>query len=390
MKIIFIDWNSFCNEDVITGLIELGHNIKRLTIEKNDLFSTMEELEKNFYRIKNLQEYEAVFSMSYFPQLSKFCLDKGLKYISWVYDNPYINIYSYTIINPCNYVFIFDYYMYEQLYTAGIKTVYYMPMAVNSVRLNKLFKSSKEHGKYRADISFVGSLYSEGKNNLYERISELDNFTRGYVEAIVNIQLKLYGVNIIKEALTKEVLTAMEKVFPMDPNPTTVMSQEDIYSDYIIARKVTALERKKILEVINKEHNIKLYTNEQQVDIKGIKNSGYVEYYNEMPLVFHNSKINLNITLKSIREGIPLRVWDILGAGGFVITNYQSELLEYFEQDEEIVIYNDIPDLNDKIEFYLKNEEIRKKIAIKGYEKVAKYHSYINRLSEMMKIVEEN
>ena len=37
-----------------------------------------------------------------------------------------------------------------------------------------------------------------------------------------------------------------------------------------------------------------------------------------MPEVFRKSKINLNITLRSIISGISLRVYDILGAGGSV------------------------------------------------------------------------
>lgn len=389
MKIIFIDWNSFCNQDVVEALEELGHSVKKIPAEKKDLFDSMTQIEKLFHTCKDSRQYEAVFSMSYFPQISNYCKDKGLKYISWVYDNPYVHIYSYTIVNPCNYVFLFDYQMYEELNLAGIKTVYYMPMAANTRRLNRLFHRTKNHDRYKADISFVGSLYSEGKNNLYEKIGELDEFTRGYVEAIVNIQLKLYGVNIIKEALTKEILSSMEKVFPMDPNPTTVMSQEAIYADYIIGRKVTALERKQVLEMLNKEYNIKLYTNERKVDIPGITNQGYVEYYEEMPLVFHNSKINLNITLKSIKEGIPLRVWDILGAGGFLITNYQSELMEYFTPEEDLVIYNDLGDLKEKTEFYLKNDDIRRKIAANGLEKVRSDHNYINRLTMMMEIVEK-
>ena len=49
-----------------------------------------------------------------------------------------------------------------------------------------------------------------------------------------------------------------------------------------------------------------------------------------MPLVFQNSKINLNITLRSIKNGIPLRAIDIMGAGGFLLTNYQNDFGLHF------------------------------------------------------------
>ena len=48
------------------------------------------------------------------------------------------------------------------------------------------------------------------------------------------------------------------------------------------------------------------------------------------------------MTIRNIRTGIPLRVWDILGAGGFLLTNFQVELPDYFENGKDIVYYEDI------------------------------------------------
>lgn len=69
-----------------------------------------------------------------------------------------------------------------------------------------------------------------------------------------------------------------------------------------------------------------------------------------MPKVFKCSKVNLNISLKTIRTGIPLRILDILASGGFVISNFQEELAEYFRLGEEIITYGDIEEL-----YYLVN-----------------------------------
>lgn len=45
------------------------------------------------------------------------------------------------------------------------------------------------------------------------------------------------------------------------------------------------------------------------------------------------------MTSKPIRTGLPLRIWDILGAGGFVLTNYQTEIPEYFEIGKDLETY---------------------------------------------------
>lgn len=93
-----------------------------------------------------------------------------------------------------------------------------------------------------------------------------------------------------------------------------------------------------------------------------MKNCGKADYYTAEPLVFADSSINLNITLQSIQTGIPLRVFDIMGCGGFLLSNYQEDYLEYFEPDKDFVIYNDYGDLEEKAAFYLKHEKLRKQI----------------------------
>ena len=108
---------------------------------------------------------------------------------------------------------------------------------------------------------------------------------------------------------------------------------------------------------------------------------------NDMPKVFNNSSINLNMTIRNIRTGIPLRVWDILGAGGFLLTNYQIELTDYFKNEESIVYYEDMYDCCKKAEYYLLHEDERRQIAAKGHELVSKKHSYINRVKYILDVI---
>ena len=91
------------------------------------------------------------------------------------------------------------------------------------------------------------------------------------------------------------------------------------------------------------------------------------------------------MTNRPFKSGIPLRVFDIMGSGGFLISNYQPELAELFVPGEDIVLYDSIPDLLIKIEYYLEHKDERIQIAKNGYEKVKKYHSYDVRLEEMLR-----
>ena len=114
---------------------------------------------------------------------------------------------------------------------------------------------------------------------------------------------------------------------------------------------------------------------------------GPVSYFDEMPLVFKLSKINLNITLRSIQHAIPLRVYDILGAGGFLLSNYQVDLARHFVADEEFVYYEDRKDLLNKIDYYLKHDDERIAIAKNAHDRVASEHTFDVRVGQIIDIV---
>ncbi len=98
----------------------------------------------------------------------------------------------------------------------------------------------------------------------------------------------------------------------------------------------------------------------------------------------------MNITLRSIQSGIPLRALDIMGAGGFLLSNYQTELAEQFEDGKELVLYGSAEELLDKIRYYLSHEKERQEIAHCGYLKVQKFFSYETRVKQMFQLVQEH
>ena len=102
------------------------------------------------------------------------------------------------------------------------------------------------------------------------------------------------------------------------------------------------------------------------------------------PYVFKHAKINLNISLRSIKSGIPLRAFDIMGAGGFLLTNYQADFADCYEPGEDFVYFESKDDLLNKIEYYLTHEDERTAIARNGFEKTTAYHTYKHRIDEIL------
>ena len=59
-----------------------------------------------------------------------------------------------------------------------------------------------------------------------------------------------------------------------------------------------------------------------------------------------------------------------MACGGFCLTNYQPEIATLFEDGKELVMYMDVKDMLQKVEYYLEHEEERVQIAKAGREKV--------------------
>ena len=155
----------------------------------------------------------------------------------------------------------------------------------------------------------------------------------------------------------------------------------------MINRKLTAWERIDLLATAARNHRVDLFTYDQSFQAPNLQNHGKADYREEMPQIFRQSKINLNISLRSIKSGIPLRAFDIMGSGGFLLSNYQADFLELFVPGEDFEVYGSKEEYLQKIDYYLRHEEERKAIARNGHDKVAAGHTFRHRVREMMDLL---
>lgn len=389
MKILFIEWKSFGNDDMKEAFALEGHEVACYPFSNKD--SRRDDvLEKDFAAHLSRETPDVVFSFNYFPVISNVCKKENIRYISWIYDSPYVMLYSYTVINPCNTIYVFDKELYMEFHNAGIQTVRYLPMAANTVRLDKLCPDGISQDDfpdctrlpYLYDISFVGSLYNE-EHNFFDRMTTLSDYAKGYLDGLMSAQMKVQGYNFIQESLTP-VMDDLYRALPMDPNPDGVESKEYLYAQYVINRKITGLERADLISFTAKHFPFDLFTPNQDFTLPGLINHGTVDYYSQMPLVFKQSRVNLNISLRSIKSGIPLRAFDIMGSGGFLLSNYQADYLDFFMPGEDFAYYESKEDLLYKIDYYLAHEEERMAVAKSGHDKIAAGHTFRDRVREML------
>ena len=106
----------------------------------------------------------------------------------------------------------------------------------------------------------------------------------------------------------------------------------------------------------------------------------------DLSALLQSSKIALNINIlcwHAIESGVNLRVFEILAARSFLLTEYSEELGELFCLGEEAESYKTIAELKDKIRFYLDNDSAREKIAQKGHEKFLRHFTWEKRMKAL-------
>lgn len=388
-KILFIEWNSFGNAYIKQAFEAIGYQVDCFVLDQRNIDTRRdEESAKELALAMMGKGYMFVFSFNYYPIIAIACKACNTLYVSWTYDSPFIQLFSKTAEFDTNLILSFDSVTCRQLQQKGIQAQY-LPMAAPMDCYGQVISAKDVGKKYSGEISFVGSLYDEISGNLLNYLDRLDPYEKGFVDALMEVQKGIYGCNFVEEVLgsNPEIMKSIQSKVPVYAQGDGLETAEWVLANYFINRKITVLERQEVLQMLGERHSVKLYTT-SKTQIPGVENCGNVDYHSQAPHVFANSKINLNITLRSILSGVPLRAFDIMACGGFLLSNYQEDYMNIFTPDEDFVVYYDYGDLCEKVDFYLKNDAERQRIAERGQQKVAKHHTYLQRVQTIAEMVD--
>lgn len=341
-----------------------------------------------------IEEHEPVFvyGVNYYPAISEVCRIYNVIYISQTVDSPIFTLFDKSIQNQTNRILLFDRAQYDLFSGFNKNGIIHLPLASATDRFDKVVSTinDDDRRKYSGDIAFVGSTYRE--KDPYLNLTGLSDYTKGYVEALIEATLKIYGYYPVKDALEDRVISDIKKAAGNDfPHIEEAVTDMDAYavSHCYIGSHLAVVERERALKLLSEYFNVHLYTRSDTSVFQGADDRGLfihpgVNTLTEMPKVFNLSKINLNMTMRPIETGLPLRCFDILGCGGFLMTNYQEELNDMFVIGQDLEAYSSLDELIDKCSYYLSHEDERAAIARNGYEKVRAYHTHFHRLRDML------
>lgn len=390
MNILIYRYNSICEPDVIDAFKELGHSVTEITEEMKRKDVTPKETVEILNRVLMAPDanYDLIFSINFYPAISEVCNILHIPYLSWTVDSPVLELYAKSITNEYNRTFLFDYGQYQELEPLNPGRIFHLPLATNVEAKDKVIKAASKSTleKFKADVSFVGSLYSE--KCPYDKAKKLPDEIRGFLDGVMNAQLQVYGYFFLEEVIKDEHVRKFKECMPdfYELPEGSYLTDRKTMAQFYMGNKVTAMERLANMKALSENFKVDLYTGSNTDMIPKVNNRGFADALNEMPIIFNQSKINLNMTSKAIRFGIPLRVWDVLGSGGFLISNFQTEIPKFLVPGEDLVTYGSKDELIDLTRYYLENDKERIEIAANAYEKVKEHHTFVVRIQQMLDI----
>jgi spore maturation protein CgeB len=102
---------------------------------------------------------------------------------------------------------------------------------------------------------------------------------------------------------------------------------------------------------------------------------------------FRGARIVLNNLNIAEIWGVNVRTFEICGAGGFQIVTWRRGIDALFVDGRELVTYRDVPELMDKLEYYLAHDDEREDIARAGYLRASAQHTYAHRLTTLFNVI---
>lgn len=393
MRLLVYEWNSLTHPYIYAALNEMGVDYDivhsptaRVSMEQEVLEGFIASLEEHIFK----EGYDALFSINFMDFLAQVCHQCGILYICWSYDSPSLAGNPESHFYDTNRIFLFDSYEVERHKKRKVKNIWHLNLAVDVRRMNQFTITPMDRLRFQSDISFVGQLY---RTEIAEALASLNEYKAAYVDALINIQMNSNDCNLMRELIVPDFAQ-----FLRNPDferhvinsPRNKGDEGGEYNAgmlaYFLQRAATSRERILLLSMLSKKHGVKFFSTDRHEALGNVIHAGPVDYMTEMPKVFALSKINLNVTLRSIESAIPQRCLDIMACHGFLLTNRQEDLFVELEDGKDIVVYEDIGDALEKTDFYLSHDSIREEIAASGYRKMRDVCNYPNRLKKIFEL----
>ncbi len=274
----------------------------------------------------------------------------------------------------------------EQLREAGFANVEHLPLGVN-IKKRYPIRSDGEVG--HVSVAFVGS----------SLIARAARFRRLFLQ--LHASFDCCGMESFETTENR-----LESILRADRADYTTYLTGDLieegFSDFLEAARRSGTPddpRKWVAEIVASQKRIAYISalagagvhvwgddgwKSVEATHPGLTYRGVADPGKEVTQIYGSADINVDVNRIYQPEVIPLRVFDVLACGGFMIAEYSNALAEQFKIGDELVAYRTLDELEDMVRHYSKHPEEAARIAAAGLKAVQTRHTMRERLKVLM------
>lgn len=129
-----------------------------------------------------------------------------------------------------------------------------------------------------------------------------------------------------------------------------------------------------------------------QVHLEWVPEEETVKYYNGALVVINHHRASSDPVHNKNRRELPAysvnpRTYEIAACGAFQLTDVREDLGRLYTPGYDIATYSSAEDLIRQIDYYLRHEEERRQIALRGLRRTWTEHIFPLRLKQMLRVV---
>ncbi len=372
-RVFFLRQGFFLEEECLRAFWALGLNVEELQVGESWDRALVSRLLNGL--VEFLPDFLFCINHLGFDKsgwLTAFLKDAQVPTATWFVDHPDFIIRAYPEnVSEWVAVFVWDQHYVAGLQEMGFPWVTYLPLAADT----QLFRPYRHPpvDRFGSHVAaFVGGTWTQRVTQQLARYAE-QTATLAYIEA---------AAQIFQWSSYYQARTDLAEIYPGFEH-LPVNEQVDLEAAVLWrASQEDRVERVSALC----QAGLKVFGDPAWADLLPDPTAygGSLSYHRELPAFYQCVAINLNLTSLQMKNGLNQRVFDVPATGAFLLTDYKEALWEVFSR-EEVVTFRTLEEAQEKLAYYLKYPETRRRLVALARERILSQHTYGHRVQVILR-----
>lgn len=332
---------------------------------------------------------QVVFAINFSRDLSEACARFQLPLAIWEVDPTTEFLPRSRTAQTNTTVFTYRKSRVEEYHRANFPYCVHLPLAANTDRRRPEALTPRQQSRFHTPVSFVGASMVQTAQKFRTRFTEQflacypDNspaLVERFLQSVLDRQRQDLSTWMLPQLIAQQV-----------PDFVQRCEARGLQNPLVLAGEIAAAEKRLTCVARLAQFGVQVWGDRgwKQLEHHGVKHRGYAGHFRELNHVYVGSQINIDIGRFYQSDIVPMRIFDILACGGFVIAEYNEDLESLFKIDEEIVCWRTPEELTEKTAYYLSRPHMAQKIASRGRQRVLQQHRIQDRVQTMLQSIHD-